>query len=75
MSGLKQKSGADFDRAYLAHEVENHRAVIKVIRETFLPATGNDQFAAHFKDVLPAFEHHLAMTIDAAKALGVPTEN
>jgi hypothetical protein len=40
-----------------------------------LPATGNDQFAAHFKDVLPAFEHHLAMTIDAAKALGVPTEN
>jgi predicted outer membrane protein len=34
VSGLKQKSGADFDRAYLAHEVENHRAVIKVVRET-----------------------------------------
>ena len=75
VSGLKQKSGADFDRAYLAHEVENHRAVIKVVRETFLPATKNDQLAAHFKDVLPAFEHHLAMTLDAAKALGVPTEN
>jgi putative membrane protein len=75
VSGLKQKSGADFDRAYLAHEVENHRAVIKVVRETFLPATKNDQLAAHFKNVLPAFEHHLAMTIDAAKALGIPTEN
>jgi hypothetical protein len=25
--------------------------------------------------VLPAFEHHLAMTIDAAKALGVSDAN
>jgi putative membrane protein len=75
MSGLKQKTGADFDRAYIAHEVANHRAVIKAIRETFLPATKNEQLAAHFREVLPAFEHHLAMTIEAARSLGVPTEN
>jgi len=75
VSGLKQKTGADFDRAYIAHEVENHRAVIKVVREIFIPAAKNAQLTAHFKDVLPAFEHHLAMTLDAAKALGVPTEN
>jgi putative membrane protein len=75
VSGLKQKTGADFDRAYIAHELSNHRAVIKTIRETLLPATKNEQLAAHFRDVLPAFEHHLAMTIEAAKSLGVSTEN
>jgi putative membrane protein len=75
VSGLKQKTGADFDRAYIAHEIANHRAVIKAIRETFLPATKNEQLAAHFRGVLPAFEHHLAMTIEAAKSLGVSTEN
>ena len=72
---LKQRRGADFDRAYIAHEVENHRAVIKAVRETLIPATKNAQLAAHFKDVLPAFEHHLAMTLDAAKSLGAPTQN
>jgi putative membrane protein len=75
LADLKAKSGADFDRAYVAHEVENHRAVIKVVRDTFIPETSNGQLAAHFKEVLPAFEHHLAMTIDAAKALGVDTDN
>jgi putative membrane protein len=75
MSGLKQKTGADFDRAYLVHEIANHRAVIKIVRETFLPTIKNEQLAAHFRSVLPAFEHHLAMTLDAAKALGVSVEN
>jgi putative membrane protein len=75
MSELKQKTGADFDRTYIAHEVANHRAVIKAIRETFLPATKYEQLAAHFRDVLPAFEHHLAMTVEAARSLGVSTEN
>ncbi|MFN3623538.1 MAG: DUF4142 domain-containing protein [Hyphomicrobium sp.] len=74
VADLKQKSGADFDRAYIAHEVANHRAVIKALRETIIPATSNAQLIAHFNAVLPAFEHHLAMTIDAAKSLGVATD-
>ena len=75
VSDLKKRTGADFDRAYIAHEAANHRAVITAVRETLLPATKNAQLAAHFRDVLPAFEHHLAMTLDAAKSLGVPTAN
>jgi putative membrane protein len=75
ITDLKAKTGVDFDRAYVAHEVANHRAVIKVVRDTFIPTAHNAQIAAHFKTVLPAFEHHLAVTIDAAKALGVPDAN
>lgn len=71
VSDLKQKSGADFDKAYISYEASNHRAVIKALRETLIPATQNPQVVAHFNAVLPAFEHHLAMTLEAAKALGV----
>ena len=74
LADLKQKTGAEFDRAYIVEAVANHRAVIKTVRETFLPAVRDGQLATHFKDMLPAFEHHLAMTLDAAKALGVPTD-
>lgn len=75
VSDLKQKSGADFDKAYISYEASNHRAVIKALRETLIPATQNPQVVAHFSAVLPAFEHHLAMTLDAAKALGVDDGN
>lgn len=75
VSDLKQKSGADFDKAYISYEASNHRAVIKALRETLIPATQNPQVVAHFNAVLPAFEHHLAMTLDAAKALGVAEGN
>lgn len=71
VAALKAKSGADFDKAYIAHAVANHRAVIKTLRETLIPATSNAQIVAHFNTVLPAFENHLAMTLEAAKALGV----
>lgn len=75
VSDLKQKSGANFDKAYISYEASNHRAVIKALRETLIPATQNPQVVAHFNAVLPAFEHHLAMTLDAAKALGVDDGN
>lgn len=71
MADLKARSGADFDRSYLIHEVGNHRAVIEAIRTTLLPALKSQALATHMKAVLPAFEHHLAMTIDAAKKSGV----
>ncbi len=67
MADLKTRSGADFDAAYLAFEAKNHRAVIVALRDTLLPATKNAEMVQHFKDMLPTFEHHLAVT-DAAVA-------
>jgi putative membrane protein len=71
MTDLKTRKGADFDKAYLAHEAGNHRAVIDAIRNTLLPAVKNSAVAGHMKDVLPAFEHHLSMTLEAAKKAGI----
>jgi putative membrane protein len=71
MTNLKAQNRADFDKAYLTHEAGNHRAVIDAIRNTLLPAAKNPAIAAHMKDVLPAFEHHLSMTLEAAKKAGI----
>jgi putative membrane protein len=71
MADLKAKKGADFDKAYLLFETRNHRAVIKALRNTLLPAVRNEAIAAHMNALLPAFEHHLAMTRDVATKAGI----
>ncbi len=71
LADLRARKGADFDKAYLLFETRNHRAVIKALRNTLLPAVRNEAIAAHMNGLLPAFEHHLAMTRDAATKAGI----
>lgn len=70
MIALSRKSGPDFDRAYLSHEVAFHRSAIDAVKTLLLPQTTCRQLQAHFRDVLPAFEHHLAETERLARELG-----
>lgn len=68
---LQSKSGADFDRAYLQHEVLFHQSVVDAIKKTLLPAIENQEFRALVTKVLPGFEQHLAETKAAAKKIGI----
>ncbi len=68
---LESKSGADFDRAYLQHEVVFHQAVVDAVKKTLLPAIQNEQLRALVNKVLPGFEQHLAETRAAAKKIGI----
>lgn len=72
LADLKARKGADFDKAYLLFETRNHRAVIRAIKKTLLPAVRTEAIAAHLTSLLPAFEHHLAMTMETATKAGVP---
>jgi putative membrane protein len=65
MKKLESAKGEDFDRAYLAHEVAYHQAVIDAINQTLLPAIKNPELKAFVQKVGPAFQAHL----DAAKKL------
>lgn len=67
---LQDKSGADFDRAYLLHEIEFHGAAVNAVKQTLLPTIRNEEFKALVQKVLPGFEHHLAETADVAHKLG-----
>ena len=68
---LQSKRGAEFDRAYLQHEVSFHQAVIDAIKGTLLPAAANPELRTLMTTVLPGFEHHLAATKAAAAKVGV----
>ena len=68
---LQSKRGADFDLAYLRHEVAFHQAVVEALKKTLLPAVRNDEIRNLFNAVLPGFESHLAATKTAARKMGI----
>lgn len=59
MAMLRAKHGADFDKAYLAHEVAFHKAVIDAVNQTLLPAIQNPELKALVVKVAPAFQAHM----------------
>jgi putative membrane protein len=59
MASLRQKSGPDFDHAFLQHEVAFHKAVIDAVKGTLLPAVRNEELRALVVKVAPAFEAHM----------------
>ncbi|MEO8451119.1 MAG: DUF4142 domain-containing protein [Gemmatimonadota bacterium] len=61
MADLKTRSGKDFDRAILDHEIAFHQAVIDAIKGTLLPAIQNAELKALVVKVAPAFQAHLDM--------------
>ena len=65
MKELESKSGAAFDKAYLAHEVAYHQAVIDALNQTLIPAIKSPELKALVEKIGPAFQGHM----EAAKAL------
>jgi putative membrane protein len=49
MAELKEKSGNEFDRAYAAHEVAFHQAVLDAVKGTLLPAIQNAELKGSSK--------------------------
>lgn len=68
---LRDQSQTGFDKAYLKHEIEFHRAAISAVKTILLPSAQHPALKNHFNQVLPHFEHHLSETIRVAKKLNV----
>ena len=60
MKRLAGVKGAEFDRAFLEHEVAYHRAVIDAVTNAFLPAIKHAELKAFVEKVAPAFAAHMA---------------
>ena len=60
MRKLRSLRGAAFDRAFLAHEVAYHKAVIDAVTTTLLPALQNAEVKKLVTSVAPAFQAHMA---------------
>lgn len=62
---LNKLRGKEFDKAYVAHEVAYHQAVIDTVDKSLLPAAKNADLKALIEKVRPTLEQHL----DQAKQL------
>ena len=58
LRALNAANGTAFDRAFLAHEVAFHKAVIEAVTTTLLPALQNLEARARVAKVAPAFKAH-----------------
>lgn len=59
MKSLSKLHGAAFDRAFLAHEVAYHKAVLDAVTTTLLPALQNAEVKDMVTKVGPAFQAHM----------------
>lgn len=69
---LKTLKGADFDRAYIDHEVTYHQDVIKALDDTLIPNAKNQELKDLLVSVRPSFEAHLAHAKKLQAKLGKP---
>ena len=56
---LKTLKGADFDKAYVDHEVAYHEQVLDAIDKVLVPNAKNEELKGLIVKVRPAFEAHL----------------
>ena len=59
LKSLKALKGADFDRAYIDHEVTYHQDVITALDKTLIPNAKNKELKDLLMNVRPSFEAHL----------------
>lgn len=69
-TSLMAKSGAEFDRAYIANEVSYHRAVLDALDNLLIPNATNAELKSTLEGVRPAFQAHLQHAESLQQALG-----
>jgi putative membrane protein len=67
---LSAKTGADFDRAYIAREIAYHQAVLDALDQTLIPNAQNAELKGLLEKVRPAVASHLQMAQQLQGKLG-----
>ncbi|MEC4674239.1 MAG: DUF4142 domain-containing protein [Nitrospirota bacterium] len=68
---LQAKSGTDFDKAYLKHEIRFSREVVHSVKHKLIPAAQHQELKQLLSETLPQLEHHVAHMIDTAEQIGM----
>jgi putative membrane protein len=69
-SELATKSGADFDRAYIAHEVTMHQNVLNALDQQLIPNAQNAELKALLEKARTMVQSHLQMAQQIQTKLG-----
>jgi putative membrane protein len=69
---LIAKSGADFDRAYLSAQLQDHQDVLDLLDNKLIPQAQNPQLKAALEDTRKKVVDHIQMAKDALATLPAP---
>ncbi|HEX2250829.1 MAG TPA: DUF4142 domain-containing protein [Gemmatimonadales bacterium] len=69
-SDLEGKSGAEFDRAFIEHEIEDHQTNIQRIETQLLPTAESQQIKEYLGKTLTEMKGHLASLQQVRQQLG-----
>lgn len=69
MATLRDKSGRDFDRAYLQAQVEQHQKLLDTIDRQLMPNAKNTGLRSQLSSLRPTVQQHLQHARDALRAL------
>jgi putative membrane protein len=67
---LAGKRGAEFDRAYIDHEIQYHQAVLDALDKTLIPGAQNADLKALLQQVRPNVAAHLQLAQQIQSTLG-----
>jgi putative membrane protein len=67
---LKGLKGAEFDKAYIDHEVDYHQAVLDAVDKVLIPNAKNAELKGLIEKVRPAFVAHLEKAKSIQSSLG-----
>ena len=70
VAALKKLKGAEFDKAYIDHEVAYHQQVLDAIDKVLIPNAKNEELKALIVKVRPAIEAHLQHAQQIQSKLG-----
>jgi len=70
LQSLQQKTGTDFDRAYIQLQCDEHRKVLTTLDEKLLPAAKDPALKAYLEKLKPKVEAHLAQAERLQQELG-----
>lgn len=59
-SSFQNKTGSEFDKAYVDNEVSYHKAAIDLVENTLLKDVTNPELKALLESALPLFKEHLS---------------
>ena len=59
LDALKTDKGKDFDKAYIAAQVDAHQKVLDTINDKLLPSVKNADLKAYLDEIKPRVEQHL----------------
>jgi putative membrane protein len=75
LEDLKQKSGPEFDRAYVQAQIDAHQKVLDTLERDLIPNAQDPELKSYLENLKPKVEQHLTQALSVQKRLDSSAQN